>query len=109
MVVPGNGRGGEPGESLGGRVPQLSDLFPDALAGVPFAGASAGPLMITPPTQLDSRVAAEIQRILPVDKPVYLLGGAGALSQAVEDQVKALGYTTVTRWRALTASPPRWR
>jgi hypothetical protein len=42
-------------------------------------------------------VAAEIQRIPPVDKPVYLLGGTGALSQAVEDQVKALGYTTVTR------------
>jgi putative cell wall-binding protein len=74
-----------------------SDLFPDALAGVPLAAASAGPLLITPPTQLDSRVAAEIQRILPVDKPVYLLGGTGALSQAVEDQVKALGYTTVTR------------
>jgi putative cell wall-binding protein len=74
-----------------------SDLFPDALAGVPLAAASTGPLLITPPTQLDSRVAAEIQRILPLDKPVYLLGGTGALSQAVEDQVKALGYTTVTR------------
>jgi putative cell wall-binding protein len=74
-----------------------SDLFPDALAGVPLAAASSGPLLITPPTQLDSRVAAEIQRILPVDMPVYLLGGTGALSQAVEDQVKALGYTTVTR------------
>ena len=74
-----------------------SDLFPDALAGVPLAAASFGPLLITPPTQLDSRVAAEIQRILPLDRPVYLLGGTGALSQAVEDQVKALGYTTVTR------------
>ena len=74
-----------------------SDLFPDALAGVPLAAASIGPLLITPPTQLDSRVAAEIQRILPSDKPIYLLGGTGALSQAVEDQVKALGYTTVTR------------
>jgi putative cell wall-binding protein len=74
-----------------------SDLFPDALAGVPLAAASTGPLLITPPTQLDSRVAAEMQRILPVDRPVYLLGGTGALSQAVEDQVKALGYSTVTR------------
>jgi putative cell wall-binding protein len=42
-------------------------------------------------------VAVEIRRILPVDKPVYLLGSTGALSQAVEDRVKALGYTTVTR------------
>jgi putative cell wall-binding protein len=74
-----------------------SDLFPDALAGVPLAAASTGPLLITPPTQLDSRVAAEIRRILPLDRPVYLLGGTGALSQAVEDQVKALGYSTVTR------------
>jgi putative cell wall-binding protein len=74
-----------------------SDLFPDALAGVPLAAASTGPLLITPPTQLDGRVAAEMQRILPLDRPVYLLGGTGALSQAVEDQVKALGYTTVTR------------
>ena len=32
-----------------------------------------------------------------MDKPVYLLGGADALSQAIEDQVKALGYTTATR------------
>jgi hypothetical protein len=55
------------------------------------------PVVDQPSTQLDSRVAAEIQRIPPVDKPVYLLGGTGALSQAVEDQVKALGYTTVTR------------
>jgi Cell wall binding domain 2 (CWB2) len=74
-----------------------SDLFPDALAGVPLAAASTGPLLITPPTQLDGRVAAEMQRILPLDRPVYLLGGTGALSQAVEEQVKALGYTTVTR------------
>jgi putative cell wall-binding protein len=74
-----------------------SDLFPDALAGVPLAAASRGPLLITPPTRLDTRVAGEIVRILPKDRPVYLLGGTGALSQDVEDAVRALGYANVVR------------
>jgi len=71
--------------------------FPDALAGVPLAAASFGPLLTTPPTGLDSRVATEILRTLPKERPVYLLGGTGALSQGVEDAVKALGYTNVIR------------
>jgi putative cell wall-binding protein len=87
----------DPATAAGAVVLARSDLFPDALAGVPLAAASVGPLLITPPTQLDGRVAGEIVRILPKDKPVYLLGGTGALSQGVEDAVKALGYTNVKR------------
>jgi putative cell wall-binding protein len=87
----------DPATAAGAVVLARSDLFPDALAGVPLAAASVGPLLITPPTQLDGRVAGEIVRTLPKDKPVYLLGGTGALSQAVEDAVKALGYTNVKR------------
>lgn len=74
-----------------------SDMFPDALAGVPLAAASVGPLLITPSTQLDTRVGAEITRILAKDRRVYLLGGTGALSLGVENAVKALGYTNVVR------------
>lgn len=79
-----------------------SDQFPDALAGVPLAAAADGPLLITPPAGLDSQVATEIGRILPKDKFVYLLGGTGALSQGVEDAVRALGYANVLRLQGPT-------
>jgi putative cell wall-binding protein len=78
-----------------------SDIFPDALAGVPLASAAIGPLLITPPTQLDARVSAEITRTLAKDLPVYLLGGTGALSQSVENAVIALGYTNVIRLQGI--------
>jgi putative cell wall-binding protein len=87
----------DPAAAAGAVVLARSDLFPDALAGVPLAAASLGPLLTTPPTGLDSQVATEIVRTLPKDRPVYLLGGTGALSQGVEDAVRALGYTNVVR------------
>ncbi len=72
-----------------------SDLFPDALSAGPLAAAKCGPLLITKPTSLDSRVAAEIQRILPAGRTVYLAGSTGALSAGVETALKGMGYTTV--------------
>ena len=71
-----------------------SDQFPDALGGAALAAAKSGPLLMTPPTALATATSAEIQRVLGTDtsKSVYLLGGTGALSQAVQDAVNALGY-----------------
>ena len=69
------------------------DNFPDALAGTPLAAEKGGPLMLTQPNGLDSRVADALKRIVPQGNTVYLLGGAGALSPAVEEAVRALGYT----------------
>ena len=72
-----------------------SDDYADALAGAPLAVAKAGPLLLTPPAQLDPRVASEIRRCLPAGGTVYLLGGPDALGVAVEDSVRTAGYEPV--------------
>lgn len=56
--------------------------WPDALGGSALAGASNGPLLLTPPTTLPANVKAEIERL--GAKHVYILGGTGAVSAAVE-------------------------
>jgi putative cell wall-binding protein len=73
--------------------------FADAVAGVPLAAKANGPLLLTAPASLTPETAAEITRILPAHqgKIVYVLGGTGAISPEVENQIKALGYT-VTRF-----------
>jgi hypothetical protein len=71
-----------------------SDNFADALGGAALAAAKQGPLLLTPPAELNPDAATEIQRVLSPGGTVYLLGGTGAISQAVDDQIKALGYTT---------------
>jgi len=75
-----------------------SDFFADALAGGPLAAKFGGPLLITPgaslSTTLDPRVQAEIQRVLPVGKTVYILGGDLALSPSIDTTLQGLGYVT---------------
>lgn len=69
-----------------------SDDFADSLAGGAFASLVDAPLLLTPADHLDSRVQAEIQRILDSAHPVYLLGGENALSAAVASAVSGMGY-----------------
>lgn len=71
-----------------------ADVFADALAGTPLAVDRHAPMLITHSGSLASPVADEIQRVLGDDpsKTVYLLGGPAALSDAVAQQVGALGY-----------------
>ena len=75
-----------------------SDYFSDALAGGPLAAQLGGPLLITPgaplSTSLDPRVQAEIQRVLPVGRTVYILGGDLALSPEIDAGLQGLGYVT---------------
>ncbi|NUS57381.1 MAG: hypothetical protein HOV66_21370, partial [Streptomycetaceae bacterium] len=80
--------------AAGGVVIARGDAAPDALAGVPLAAHTRGPLLLTDPKALDTATAAEVQRVLGVDKskPVYLLGGTAAVSPDVEKQLTALGY-----------------
>jgi hypothetical protein len=73
-----------------------SDQFADALGGSTLAASKGGPLLLTPTDQLDAAVKAEIARVLGpanVHKTVYVLGGEKALSPAVFDAVKGMGYT----------------
>ena len=65
-----------------------SDAYADALAGAPLAKSLGGPILLTPGSQLDPNVADEIVRLAPNN--VILLGGEGALSEAVEREVRDL-------------------
>jgi putative cell wall-binding protein len=72
-----------------------ADGFADALAGGPLAAAKNGCLLLTPRDSLDSRALAEIQRVLPAGKDVYLLGGEGALGPGVATAVSGAGYNVI--------------
>jgi hypothetical protein len=69
-----------------------SDAYYDSLAGALLAAQKQAPLLLTPPSNLASDVAAEIRRVLAPGGTVYVLGGPAALSPAVAAQVTALGY-----------------
>jgi putative cell wall-binding protein len=72
------------------------DTFADALGASALAAQKTGPLLMTSPTSLNADAAKEIVRILGTDDShtVYIVGGTGAVSAAVENQVKALGVKT---------------
>ena len=70
------------------------DTFADALGASALAAAKSGPLLLTPSTSLDPNTAKEITRILTPAETVYIVGGPGAISASVENQVKALGVKT---------------
>lgn len=72
-----------------------SDDYPDALAGAPLATALEACILLTPSSGLHDAVAAEIAR-LGADEAV-LLGGTGALSSQVENDLAAIGVTDTTR------------
>lgn len=76
------------------------DTFPDALSGVPLAAKVHGPLLLTEPASLTGATAEEIRRVLGpgAGQPVYILGGNGAVSPAVEAQLVRAGYA-VTRYQ----------
>ena len=72
-----------------------ADLFPDAQAGTPLAIELEAPLLLTAPTTLSAETEAEILRVLPAGRIVYLLGGTAALSDDVEQRLEDLGYQTI--------------
>jgi len=69
-----------------------SDNYPDALAGTPFAVAEDAPILLSNPASLDAATEAELQRVLPRGRTVYILGGQAALSEAVASRIADLGY-----------------
>ncbi|HAS12181.1 MAG TPA: hypothetical protein DCS55_16950 [Acidimicrobiaceae bacterium] len=70
-------------------------VFADALAGTPLAVAENAPMLLTYTGELDSRVAAELDRVLTPGATVFLLGGTAALSDTVEAAVLQMGYDVV--------------
>lgn len=61
--------------------------FPDALAGVPAAGALKAPLMLVEPDRLPAEVAAELDRLRP--KRIVILGGERSVSQRLERELRS--------------------
>jgi SpoIID/LytB domain protein len=68
--------------------------FPDALAGAAVAAAGEQPVLLTAPGSLPKSTVDAITRLAPAK--VVVLGGTGAVSTAVEAQLKGL-VGTVTR------------
>ena len=64
--------------------------FADALAAAALAGVTNSPLLTTVPTYLSDAAGGEIDRLSP--STVVLLGGSGALSDAVFAEVRSLLY-----------------
>jgi subtilisin family serine protease len=72
-----------------------SDDYADALAAAPLAAELGAPVLLTPPSGLDSAVIAEIQRLGATT--AWLIGGESALKPAVESAARAAGITDVRR------------
>lgn len=70
--------------------------FADALSAAPAAASVNAPLLLTPASSLPAVVAAEIDRLDPTT--IYVVGGTGAVSTAVETAIQALdGTRTIER------------
>ncbi|HUQ38593.1 MAG TPA: cell wall-binding repeat-containing protein, partial [Acidimicrobiales bacterium] len=67
----------------------------DAMAAGPLGASINGPVLITPPTGLDPRVAAEIRRLGATTATI--IGGTTALGPQVDTDLAAAGVTTLTR------------
>ena len=76
--------------------------FADALAGAAPAGYQGGPLLLVPGTSISASVAAELSRLQPAR--IVVLGGTGAVSEAVAQALQA--YTAGPVERA--AGPNRY-
>lgn len=83
------------GWEYGARVAVLArgDNFADALAGVPLAYANEAPILLTKPNQLPADVRNELVR-LGLSK-IFILGGTTAVSQAIEEELQAMGLEIV--------------
>lgn len=63
------------------------ELFPDGLTGAPAAAQSAGPILLVTHDTIPTAVRTELARLQPTD--IVLLGGTGALSEAIEQELQA--------------------
>jgi putative cell wall-binding protein len=70
---------------------------PDALSASGLAGAASAPMLLTAKNSLPSVTANALGTLTnsPAATTIYVVGGTAAISQAVRDQLKSLGYTLV--------------
>jgi putative cell wall-binding protein/Ca2+-binding RTX toxin-like protein len=67
------------------------DNFADALSAGPLANKYGGPLLLTRPKEISKDTLNELRRL--GVKKVFIVGGKQAISEDVEETVKALGIT----------------
>jgi len=72
--------------------------FPDALCAAPLSKKKNAPIILTEKQALSSDIVNEIHRLQA--KEAYIVGGAGVVSENVENQLKALGLA-VQRYAGL--------
>lgn len=71
------------------------DNFADALPGGRLAEERRGPVLMTDSRNLEGATEAELIRVLPKGRNVYVLGGEQALSASVAERVGAIGYNMI--------------
>ncbi|GAB3469277.1 cell wall-binding repeat-containing protein [Kineococcus endophyticus] len=76
--------------SAGAVVVSASTKYADALAGARLASATAAPLLLTESDKLTAATGTEISRVLAPGGTIYVLGGSGTVSTAVENALTAL-------------------
>jgi putative cell wall-binding protein len=76
-----------------------NDNWVDAFTITPLASQTHASLLLNPTSSLDSRVLAEIQRVLSsTSGRIFLAGGTEALSEQVALDLSNAGYTVQTRF-----------
>lgn len=70
--------------------------YPDALAGVPAAGLSDGPILLVTPTGIPAATAERLDRLDP--QRIVVLGGNGAVSPSVANQLQQYTPSGVLRY-----------
>lgn len=70
---------------------------PDALSASGLSGSATAPLLLTAKNSLPSVTANALGTLTnsPAATTIYVVGGTAAISQAVRDQLKSLGYVLV--------------
>jgi putative cell wall-binding protein len=88
-------RFGSAGSAQAAVLAKDSDMV-DTFAGTPLSSLVQGPMLLTPTNQLDSRVTAELSRVLSSkDKPIYILGREEAIAPSVYDALRVAGFTNL--------------
>jgi hypothetical protein len=81
-------QGGNGYPNLSTAIVASGENFPDALAGASLAGVCQAPILLARPNELAHETASELTRLDP-DR-VFVLGGSGAVSDAVIEQIRSL-------------------
>jgi len=78
------------------------EAFPDGLSASPLAGGYRAPLLLTPRAALPAAVSAEIQRLGATR--IFVVGGTGAVSDTVLNQLKLLVPSPATNVRRISGA-----